>query len=63
MELLLQIFSSHFVLVPTKRRFDITAFFNSFSSGKINLTSTGKTGEDAIFFFLSFQIVIPSEIK
>ena len=32
MELLLQNFSSHSVLVPTERRFDITAFFKSFSS-------------------------------
>ena len=41
------------MLVPTKRRFDITAFFNSYSSEKIEWTSTGKTRDDAIFFFLN----------
>ena len=35
-ELLLKNFSSHFVLVPTKRRFDLRAFFSSYSSEKVD---------------------------
>ena len=45
------------MLVPTKRRFDITAFFNSYSSEKIEWTSTRKSSEDAIFFsFNSYSV-------
>ena len=51
-ELLLENFSSHFALVPTKRRFDIKALFNSFCSEKIEWTSTGKPCEDTICLFL-----------
>ena len=47
--------------MPTERRFDITAFFNRFSSEKIEWTSTENSSEDAIFFFL--LIVIPSDVK
>ena len=60
-ELLLENFSAHFALVPTKRRFDITALFRSFCSEKIEWTSTGKRCEDAICLFSSK--VIPSETK
>ena len=59
-ELLLHNFSSHFMLVPSKRCLDNTAFFNSYSSEKIERISTEKPSENAIFFFL---IVVPSEIK
>ena len=41
------------MLLPTKRRFDITAFFSSYSCGKIKRNSTGKPRQDAIFFFLN----------
>ena len=51
--LLLENFNSHFVLVPTERRFHFTAFSNSYFSEKIERTSTGKPREDAIFFFLN----------
>ena len=51
-ELLIKNFSSHFVLVPIKRLFDITDFFNSYSSEKIEWTSTGKSSsEETILFF------------
>ena len=38
------------MLAPTKRRFDITAIFNSYISEKIGWFSSGKPREDAIFF-------------
>ena len=54
LKLILWIFSSHFVLPPTKRRLDITAFSNSFSSEKIEWPSTWKTREVAIYLFKYF---------
>ena len=52
MELLLQKFSSQFVSLPTKRRFNFTVFFNSYFCGNTESIITGKSREDAIFFFM-----------
>ena len=50
-ELILKNFSSHFVSVPIKRRFDIRALLNGYSSEKIEWTSTGKSREDQKLYF------------
>ena len=52
-ELILNINGSHFVVVPTTRRFDITAFLDSYSSEKVGRTSFGKSLDDASFFSIN----------
>ena len=60
MELLLQSFISHSLLLPTKLRFDNTAFFNSFYFKKTERTSTGQSRDHAI---LRSRLVILSGEK
>ena len=59
-ELLLKNVSSHFVLVPTKRRFDITEFFNSYSSERKSELPLGNPVNTLFSFLLT---VNPSDIK